>query len=579
VNNQDIFRANANTKTYDEEIEKEEINIDLEEIERREKINHKLAPKSNETGISYEEHQEKVDEIMEKQEIDLPTLGRLISEFTEETTEILKTKNTLFYKVDSREIVEIGKVTINEEQIYTGFISMKPSRFITLVEKYFIPVVTVWNKQDRCEETKSKSITKELATTMLHSSILDEALPQITRIFTVPIPIIHKGKLTFPKSGYDERFRSWMPSNAPKISNPEMSIKEAKEIFKQIFQEFCFEEQQDYYNAISALLTPFLKGLFTKFNKRAPVFFYLANRERAGKDYLAGITGLIYEGNSIEESPISSGEKGNNTEELRKKVMSALMTGRKRMHFSNNRGYIDNAIFEGIITSESHSDRVLGRNEILTFDNEIDFSLSGNTGVGFTADLANRCIMVRLLLNIENANERRFNNPDLYSWILDNREQILSALYALIRNWIEKGKPQGTLPFASFPEWSHICGGIMESAGYGNPCVLDKTIGDNSGDVETNHMKTLFEAGNDIHGETKIRKEAIIAIVEDLDLFPFLNLDNNRADQTKFGTLLNKFVRRTLSDITLMVDDVNKRGSRREYVFSKTKLEKSVLEF
>ena len=119
----------------------------------------------------------------------------------------------------------------------------------------------------------------------------------------------------------------------------------------------------------------------------------------------------------------------------------------------------------------------------------------------------------------------------------------------------------------------------MESAGYGNPCVLDKTIGDNSGDVETNHMKTLFEAGNDIHGETKIRKEAIIAIVEDLDLFPFLNLDNNRADQTKFGTLLNKFVRRTLSDITLMVDDVNKRGSRREYVFSKTKLEKSVLEF
>lgn len=543
---------------------------DLEKISRTQKLKEELVDFHKEKGLTYEEHEKKIEELANLKEILLPSPGRLISEFTEEATEVLKTKNKLFYKVDSKEIVEIGEVQSEDtgEKMYTGFLEMKPGRFITLIEEYFVPVIHKWNAGLRENEIKKHSITKDLANTMLSSSILETALPQITRIFTAPIPIMYDGKLTFPKRGFDKRFSSWMPRNAPKITEPEMSLEEAKEIFKEIFKEFCFEEQQDYYNSISALLTPFLKGLFSKFNKRTPVFFYLANRERAGKDYLAGITGLIYEGNSIEESPICSGEKGNNTEELRKKVMSALITGRRRMHFSNNRGYIDNAIFEGIITSETHSDRILGKNDILTFDNELDFSLSGNTGVGFTADLANRCIIIRLMLNMENANEREFSNPDLHGWVLENRERILSALYALVRNWKEQGSPKGSLPFASFPEWSHICGGILESAGYGNPCVLDKSIGDNSGDVETSNMKLLFEICNEMHGEDYIEKKAIISIVQDNDLFSYFDLENNRSDQTKFGNLLNKFTRRTLSDITLRVQDPKVRASRRRYVFS-----------
>jgi len=520
----------------------------------------------------------------DKQQIELPKLGRLISEFTKETSEVLKETNNLFYKVDAKEIVEIGELEtkIDEKKIetYTGFVEVKPNRFITLIENYFIPGVYVYDKKEKQMIWYGKSITSELAKTMLASSILQNSLPKIERIFPIPIPIEYNGELTFPKKGYDPRFNSWMPLNAPIISNPEMEIEEAKQIFKELLGEFCFETQQDFYNAIAGLITPFLRGLFTKFNKRTPVFFYLANRERAGKDYLAGITGLVYEGNSIEESPISSGEKqGNNTEELRKKILSALITGRKRMHFSNNRGYIDNAVFEGIITSEYHSDRILGRSEIATFPNELDFSLSGNTGVGFTADFANRSRIIRLLLDIENANERNFSNPNLHGWVLKNRELILSAMYSLIRNWVKEGKPKGSIPFASFPEWASICGGIMECAGYGNPCIIDKKAEELSGDVETNNMKLLFELCYDAYSEQEVTKKAIINLIQDNDLFPYLDLENKRSDQTKFGNLLNKFVRRTLSDITLLVDDESKRGSRREYLFTKKEAVKTVLDF
>lgn len=519
----------------------------------------------------------------DKTRVELPKLGRLVSEFTEEVSEILKETNIIFYKNDSQEIVEIGEIEtqIEEEKIdtYTGFKEIKPSRFITMIENYLTPGVYVYDKKEKEFIWYEKSIVSELAKTVLASSILQNKLPKITRIFPIPIPIEYKGELTFPRKGYDERFNSWMPLNAPQIENPEMSLEEAKTIFKELYGEFCFETQQDFYNAIAALLTPYLRGLFSSFNKRTPVFFYLANRERAGKDYLAGITGLIYEGNSIEESPISSGEKSmGGNEELRKKIMSALITGRKRLHFSNNRGYIDNAVFEGIITSEHHSDRLLGRNEIVTLPNEMDFSLSGNTGVGFTADFANRCRMIRLLLDIENANERKFNNPNLHGWVLKNRGRIMSAMYALVRNWIEKGKPNGSIPFASFPEWASICGGIMEAAGYGSPCKLDIKSEELSGDVETTNMKLLFELCFDAYPEQEINKKAIISIVEDNELFPYIDFEK-RSDQTKFGNLLNKFVRRTLSDITLLVDDESKRGSRRQYLFTKNSKEKTVLDF
>ena len=319
------------------------------------------------------------------------------------------------------------------------------------------------------------------------------------------------------------------------------------------------------------MITPFLRGLYSKFNCRTPVFFYTANRERAGKDYLAGITGLIYEGAALEEPPICNSEmKWASDDELRKKILSAFLAGRKRLHFANNKGYLDNAVFEAIITSEKYSDRILGRNESPIFDNELEFSLSGNVGIGFTPDLANRSRFVRLFLEIEDANAREFERPNLHKWIMDNRELILSAVYALVRNWIEKGRPDGSINFASFPEWARICGGIMEAAGYESPCIPDKESLTLGGDSETMDMKSLFELCYERRPDAPMSKGAIRQIVESEDIFSYLDFQK-RSDQTKFGNKINKFVGRVLSDIKMIVKDSSVRSSRQEYIFTKEK--------
>ncbi len=514
----------------------------------------------------------------EKEEVDLPGEGKLISIFAKEVSNEIKDKNTLFFRSSSRQIVEIGKIKCNktEEDIYTGFMEVKPNRFITFVEKYFIPGYTSWNDTKKRYEFSSKSMSCQLSTTLLASEILQQNLPQIDRIFTIPIPIKYEGKLTFPKKGYDERFNSWLPYNAPEITDTEMSLEEAKKLLAEIYKEFCFQNRQDYVNSIASLLTPFLRGLFPSFNTRTPVFFFLANRERAGKDYLAGIGGIIYEGHSTEESPISNSEnaRSNNTEELRKKILAAMINGRKRLHFANNKGYINNAVFEAVTTAERYSDRLLGKNDILTFDNEIDFSLSGNVGVGFTPDFANRSRFIRLHLDIEDANSRAFDNPNLHKWLKDNRGLVLSALYSLVNNWIKNGEKEGSINFTSFPQWASICGGIMESAGYDNPCISDKETLAFGGDNETKDIKELFELCYNKFSNQWIKKNDIknILISDDCNLFSYIDFDK-KSGQTKFGNQISKFVGRVFSDIRLIVRDPTVRSSRQELKFTKDKIE------
>jgi len=521
------------------------------------------------SAFSYEK---KINNIANKIEVKLPKSGRLITEFIEDICETLADKKTIFFRTNSRSVIEITKVKHeDEEEKFTGFVSLKPGRFITLVEKYFIPGhwIATTKDGDVSFEFKAKSMTKELADITLNSQILENALPKIDRIFTIPIPIIYKEKLTFPKVGYDKRFKSWLPPNAPKIIDTEMDLEKSKEVIHNLLKEFCFQSDDDYTIAIAGLITPFLRGLYHSFNCRTPVFIYLGNRERVGKDYLAGISGMIYEGIALEEPPLSSGgNKGNTEEELRKKIMSTFLSGRKRLHFSNNKGFINNGVFEGIVTSTNYSDRVLGKNEVLSFDNELEFSLSGNIGISFTPDLANRSRICRLFYDLEDTNARVFDNPTLHKQVLDNRDLIVSALYSIVRNWIDNDKPEGKLKFASFPEWARVCGGIMESAGYDSPCMLSEEVLSIGGDSETTDMKMLFELCYETKPDEGITKKEIKEIIDGEDIFAYFDF-TKMSDQVKFGKKIIKFVGRVLSDIKMSVEDNSVRSSRQKYIFSK----------
>jgi len=156
----------------------------------------------------------------------------------------------------------------------------------------------------------------------------------------------------------------------------------------------------------------------------------------------------------------------------------------------------------------------------------------------------------------------------LHEWVRNNRSLILSALYALVKNWIDNGIKPGSKPFASYPEWARVCGGIMESAGYNSPCVLGAKSISVVGDTETSDMKVLFELCHAQHANDWIKREEILRIIRTEDIFSHLNLSEH-SDIIIFGKQLSKFIGRILSDITLQVDNEQARGSRQKYRFFK----------
>jgi len=510
--------------------------------------------------------------------IELPGDNSYVSVFADSLAKTLSEKKIIFYRQDSRQVIELGNIKNEKGEItHTGFIIVTPGRFATLIERYFSPWTYKTTKNGQKYKVE-KSMNKNDGSIVLESQILQETIPSINRIFNVQLPIIYNGELTFPNVGYDERFRSWLPLDCGKISDMEMPLDKAKKLLKEIYKEFCFESKQDYLNALSALITPFLRGLFkTGFNTRCPVYCYEANRERSGKDFCAGVTGMLYEGNAIEEAPISSGEyhSSGGNDELRKKIATAMLNGKKRMHFSNNKGHLNNAVLESITTNTRFSDRLLGKNIEIAFDNEMDFSFSGNLGMTMTPDLANRTIFIKLFLDIEDANKRQFARPNLHNWILTNRNNILSALYSLVRNWFDKGTPSGTIPFASFPEWARVCGGVMEAAGYGSPCKREDNRSGISIDSDTDEMKELFEQCYKEHPNTPISKNEIRNIVTANNIMGYMNW-NEQSHVIKFGNKLMKFKGRILSGITMKVEDDKIRSSRWKYIFSKENVKKEV---
>ncbi len=500
---------------------------------------------------------EKFADIATKTEIELPGSGILISKFTKVLVDKFAPEERVFYRQSTDEVVGVRLIeTVDKDGKkvnYSGFFKLRPEKLVTLIEEYFTPHGI--NKDIRGVDHKvERSLTKAGAEIVLACDIM-HGLPNINRIFTVPLPITHGKILSFPKSGYDERFQSWLSPNAPTI-NENMDMKSAKEVVEIILKEFPFEKPQDKINAISGMMTPFIKGLLKGgFNTRCPNFGYMANMQRVGKDYLAGMTGIIYEGFAVSHPAISSGDNQRGaSDELRKKIMATLISGRKRLHFANCKGHIQNTSLEEGITNTRFGDRILGKSENKEFDNEIDFSFSANTGTTLSSDLTKRTIFINQFLDLENPNERIFDNPLLDIWVKDNRDLILSAFYCIINDWVKNGCISGTKQFASFPEWARVMGGILENAGYGNPCLSNEP-GGIAVDSEMSEMRELFEVCFKDSPNIDLSKSEIKRIVSKNGIMAYMDWENKR-DLMKFGKKIISYRGRILSNIKMIIPNL-----------------------
>ena len=493
-----------------------------------------------------------------KREIFTPQVGKtLVSDFIRDMILSLNQCNTLFYRQADDCVVEYSFKKLRK---------LSSNRMISLLEGYCIPGVEVWNDYEKQWNFKRKSVNEQNCKVLIESKEFKESQKLIKHTLNCPIPFLKENKLYFPERGYNPDLFLYLDPDSPEIQDG-ISLEDAKKELISLYSEFCLKSENDLYRAIMSLITPFCRGLYSDWTARTPIYVFFANRERAGKDYCGGIRMIVYHGYAVEESPISTG-KGDSNEELRKKIMSTVLEGKRLIHFANNKGHINNSVLEQISTARQISDRVLGKSKILEFDNELEISLSGNIGTTMTPDLMNRSQIVYLHLAIEDANSRVFNNPDLHGYLINNRGRILSCLYSLVKHWVSNGMKEGSVAFSSFPEWARVVGGIMEAAGWPNPIKCnekDKLSLDN----ELEDMRMAFELSRELCGDGWITKQEFRDLIQQENLFGWFDYSTHNWT-VAFAKIIDKYSSRELSGITMELEPGQKRRSRQKIRFIKS---------
>src|SRR5262245_37448329 len=149
-----------------------------------------------------------------------------------------------------------------------------------------------------------ESMSDGTAKTMLKSPQFLKQLPRIQRILDVPIPIRRgKAEIILPQLRYNPELEIFVVPHAPTITL--MPIEDARHVLEQTYSGFCFKNNQSKVHVFARLITPYLRGIIG-FRHRVPLWFYNANRPRAGKDYCAGVAQIVYLRHAFEDAPLGN---------------------------------------------------------------------------------------------------------------------------------------------------------------------------------------------------------------------------------------------------------------------------------
>jgi hypothetical protein len=523
----------------------------------------------------------------ERPQIKLPGLVWTEAEFADAIGKILEPIDAI-YRYDDR-VVEIQ----NEE--FTGeldryklalgglkFKTLSPIRTKTWIQQFVATGVDVERKDDSGKyEFTAKTMSEACARSLLESPQFLKHIPRVARILDVPIPIrTANGDIVFPKPGLNRQLGIYCAPEHPKIVT--LPVEKARQILEEAHTGFCWkdpnnkETPQSKTHALARLLTPYARGLMG-FGERLPLWFFVGNRPRCGKDYLNGVTQIVYLGHTFEDLPITD-----NYEETAKRIISALRAGRRMMHFANCQHHLDDPVFIQSVTAPTINGRSLGANDAksdLELPNEIDYSLSANIGLTYREDVEPRLRKIELAFFEDDPNKRVFDKPLLHDWLQNNRATVLSAIHSIFQYWIKQGAPKGKTLFNSFPRWAEIVGGVMTLCELGDPCRPHEGEELLGGDERDRAMRALYKICFKDWPEVWLRKTDIYDAILDqrgnderLEWFGNPRSDNEKEKRfatTRIGNALSAFQRRIFDEVRLIIDTSNAKSQQWQYKFTK----------
>ena len=476
--------------------------------------------------------------------VELAGKGRALSAMAKDVGNILKDKEEVF-----RMGHEVCLVNLNGD----GLQVMRPHGAQTDFEAHISFGRYELKDDDYCWVTQSMHV--DTARCLLEARPLLTQLREIRGILPTRLPVIREsGKIELLPKGYDHLSKLYTKGNG--CDYPlDMPVGEAIAFLHNLYAEFPFTSARSLSVAFAGAMTMYAANLLP-YKSLIPCFIYQANAEGSGKTTLAYIAGVPYGLVSAQSAPTTETEWS-------KLLVSLVRSGKKHILIDNVKGTLNSGALEGYITSTSYSGRVLGASTIVSGDADAVIFITAND-LEITPDLRRRSLISEVFLTDMRSEDRKFTRRLDPPAILEQQSTILAAMYALVRNWDEMGRPKCSKVNASFPAWCDIIGGIVEAAGFA--CPTEAAVLKTGGDIDTKDVESLatkMKIGQE-YRFTEIANTCLLnglfeRIIGDTPLTAELN-DKARSALPK---LLKKYDQRQVAEGKVLI--VTGQGHKRRY--------------
>lgn len=273
------------------------------------------------------------------------------------------------------------------------------------------------------------------------------ALKSLSAIITAPTLRLDGSLLERP--GFDEATGLLLEADSDEIHPVPMhptgeQVEQALARLMAPFADFPLVEPVDRGVLLAALLTAAVRPILPT----APAVGFDAPTQGSGKTLLAKCVAVLALG---EVPTIWPHTHARDDEEIRKRIMTILMTGTRAVIWDNVIGVFDSAALAGVLTSAQYSDRILGKTGSANVPNKALWLLTGNN-LTLAGDLPRRVLKCRIDPETDRPFARQFDlDPEAHC--KQHRQRMIADAMTIIRGWLASGDAPAPGQMASFEDW------------------------------------------------------------------------------------------------------------------------------
>ncbi len=414
----------------------------------------------------------------------------------------------------------------------------------------------VWRRWDgRSKRVVAADVPEEVALSILARQG-EWTFPRIAGVTSCPT--MRPDGSIFHEPGFDAVTGLLLmapPPMPPIINDPSFDdAAAALALLKGLLSEFPFVGGVDRAVALSALITPIVRGAF----QVAPMHCASAPTAGSGKSFLFDLAAAISTGQRM---PVMSA--GASEDELEKRLGAALLMGQPLISLDNVNGALRGVVLCQAIERPLVEIRILGRSERVSIEARGTSIYCNGNNIILHGDLNCRTITTNLDPNEDRPELREFKD-DPFGRVLADRGNFIAAALTLCRAYIVAGQPGKAKPLASFGGWSGVVRSALIWLGEADPVAsIDAMQGSDPDRVELIEMLDAWKRDLGV-GHTKRRTLAdVVAIVEEFPSgAPVLGAaiqshiagGRERIDANKLGNWLRKHQNRWIDGLRFMND-------------------------